>query len=177
MMKRIVAALLVSVLALGCAFALAETAATEETATEETATTETTTEETTTEETATTVEGKTRYISARKGLYIRAAADLDAEIVATPDFNYTVKVIGEEGKWSHVIYESNGKTYEGYCWTAYLSNHKIVVVKKTDEESKKNRGNGGRNYQNPFNESEWVTYDEYNRLYSEWIKDPNHNPN
>ena len=116
MIRRIVASAIVLVLALGCAFALAEDTAA--------------------------LEGKTRYISARKGLYIRATADLDAEIVATPDFNYTVKVIGEEGKWSHVIYESNGKTYEGYCWTAYLSNHKIVV-KKTDEESSITGGQTG----------------------------------
>ncbi len=114
MIRRIVASVIVLVLALGCVFALAED--------------------------TTAQEGKTRYISARKGLYIRAAADTDAEIVATPDFNYTVKVIGEEGKWSHVIYESNDQTYEGYCWTAYLSNHKIVVKqtnkgKKTEDES------------------------------------------
>ncbi len=113
MIKRIAAALIVLALALGCAFALAETADTEITA----------------------VEGKTRYIATGKGLNIRAAADLDAEIVATPDFNYTVKVIGEEGKWSHVIYESNDQIYEGYCWTAYLSDHKIVV-KKADNSRK-----------------------------------------
>ena len=107
MIKRIAAALIVLALALGCAFALAETADTETAA----------------------VEGKTRYIATGKGLNIRAAADLDAEVIATPDFNYTVKVIGEEGKWSHVIYESNDKTYDGYCWTAYLSDHKIVVKK------------------------------------------------
>ena len=128
MIRRIVASAIALVLTLGCMFALAEDVAAQE--------------------------GKTRYISARKGLYIRATADLDAEIVATPDFNYTVKVIGEEGKWSHVIYESNDQTYEGYCWTAYLSNHKIVVKQQTDtgkqtedetdrinrEESEKNTG-------------------------------------
>ena len=128
MIRRIVASAIALVLTLGCMFALAEDVAAQE--------------------------GKTRYISARKGLYIRATADLDAEIVATPDFNYTVKVIGEEGKWSHVIYESNDQTYEGYCWTAYLSNHRIVVKKQTDtgkqtedetdrinrEESEKNTG-------------------------------------
>ena len=109
MTKRIVSLLIALVLALGCAFAVAET----------------------------TTEGKTRYISARRGLNIRAAADLEAEIVATPDFNYTVKVVGEEGKWSQVVYESNGQVYEGYCWTAYLSDHKIVVkkaVEKVEEE-------------------------------------------
>ena len=126
MMKRIVAALLVLVLALGCVFALAETAATEESTSTE----------------AAAVEGKTRYIAAGKGLNIRAAADLDAEVIATPDFNYTVKVIGEEGKWSHVIYESNDKTYEGYCWTAYLSDHKIVVQKA--EEESENEPSGGQ---------------------------------
>ena len=122
MMKRIVAALLVLVLALGCVFALAETAATEESTTTE----------------AAVVEGKTRYIAAGKGLNIRAAADLEAEVIATPDFNYSVKVIGEEGKWSHVIYESNDETYEGYCWTAYLSDHKIVVKHSSGETEYKN---------------------------------------
>ena len=115
MIKRIAAALIVLALALGCAFALAETADTETAA----------------------VEGKTRYIATGKGLNIRADADLDAEVIATPDFNYTVKVIGEEGKWSHVIYESNDKTYEGYCWTAYLSDHKIVVKETSGDGSRK----------------------------------------
>ena len=145
MTKRIMALVLALVLTMGCVFALAETVtteATEEPAAEATAeATEEPTEEAaeeateeTTEETV--VEGKTRYICAPSGLYIRAAADLEAEIVATPDFNYAVKVIGEEGKWSHVIYESNDKTYEGYCWTAYLSTHKTVVkaAEKTEKE-------------------------------------------
>ena len=72
-------------------------------------------------------EGKTRYVSAPSGLYIREAADLEAKIVATPDFNYALKVIGEEGKWSHVIFETNGRVFEGYAWTAYLSDHKTVL--------------------------------------------------
>ena len=72
-------------------------------------------------------EGKTRYVSAPSGLYIREAADLKAKIVATPDFNYALKVIGEEGKWSHVIFETNGRVFEGYAWTAYLSDHKTVL--------------------------------------------------
>ncbi len=106
-MKRILTVLIALMLVLSCSFAMAE---------------------------GTAAEGKTRYISARSGLNIRAAADLDAEVVATPDFNYAVKVIGEEGKWSHVIYESNGISYEGYCWTGYLSSHKIVVKYKAKAE-------------------------------------------
>ena len=128
MTKRIVSLLIALVLALGCAFAVAET----------------------------TTEGKTRYISARRGLNIRAAADLEAEIVATPDFNYTVRVVGEEGKWSQVVYESNGQVYEGYCWTAYLSDHKIVVTKvaaKSDDDS--------GNYIWVEDENRYMSHDEY----------------
>ena len=106
MMKRIIAVLIVLALAIGCAFALAET---------------------TTAEPTPIPEGKTRYVSAPSGLYIREAADLKAKIVATPDFNYALKVIGEEGKWSHVIFETGDRVFEGYCWTAYLSDHKTVL--------------------------------------------------
>ena len=113
MMKRFAAALIVLVLALGCVFALAETATTAESTTAEATATETTTAQEGTTAEAAAVEGKIRYIATGKGLNIRAAADLEAEVIAAPGFNYTVKVIGEEGKWSHVIYESNGQTYEG----------------------------------------------------------------
>ena len=149
MIKRILSALIVLVLALGCVFALAEATTEASAATEETAAVEETTateavaateetaaaEETATAEEAAAVEGKTRYIRARSGLNIRAAADLEAEIVATPDFNYAVKVIGEEGKWSHVLYESNDQVYEGYCWTAYLCSHKTVVKDDDEDEA------------------------------------------
>lgn len=106
MMKRIIAVLIVLALAIGCAFALAET---------------------TTAEPTPIPEGKTRYVSAPSGLYIRATAELDGEIVATLDFNYALKVIGEEGKWSHVIFETGDRVFEGYAWTAYLSDHKTVL--------------------------------------------------
>lgn len=132
MTKRIIAVLIVLVLAVGCVFALAETTTAEPSA-EPTAeaTAEVNAEvtaEAAVEPTATPIpEGKTRYVSAPSGLYIREAADLEAKIVATPDFNYALKVIGEEGKWSHVIFETNGRVFEGYCWTAYLSDHKTVL--------------------------------------------------
>ncbi len=141
MMKRIVAIITVIVLALGCVFALAETAAVEPTAevvaaeiTEEAAA-EATTEEAAAEETAETEpapvpEGKTRYVSAPSGVYMREAADVKAKVVATPDFNYMVKEIGREGKWSHVIFEtSHDRVFEGYIWTAYLSDKKTVLKK------------------------------------------------
>ena len=126
MTKRIIAVLIVLVLAIGCVFALAETTAAEPS---DEPTPEATAEvnaEVTAESTPI-PEGKTRYVSAPSGLYIREAADLKAKIVATPDFNYALKVIGEEGKWSHVIFETNGRVFEGYCWTAYLSDHKTVL--------------------------------------------------
>lgn len=132
MTKRIIAVLIVLVLAIGCVFALAETTAANPSA-ESTveATAEVNAEvtaEAAVEPTATPIpEGKTRYVSAPSGLYIREAADLKARIVATPDFNYALKVIGEEGKWSHVIFETNGRVFEGYAWTAYLSDHKTVL--------------------------------------------------
>ena len=132
MTKRIIAVLIVLVLAVGCVFALAETTTAEPSA-EPTAeaTAEVNAEvtaEAAAEPTATPIpEGKTRYVSAPSGLYIREAADLEAKIVATPDFNYALKVIGEEGKWSHVIFETNGRVFEGYAWTAYLSDHKTVL--------------------------------------------------
>ena len=132
MTKRIIAVLIVLVLAVGCVFALAETTTAEPSA-EPTAeaTAEVNAEvtaEAAVEPTATPIpEGKTRYVSAPSGLYIREAADLEAKIVATPDFNYALKVIGEEGKWSHVIFETNGRVFEGYAWTAYLSDHKTVL--------------------------------------------------
>lgn len=132
MTKRIIAVLIVLALAIGCVFALAETTTAEPSA-EPTAeaTAEVNAEvtaEAAAEPTATPIpEGKTRYVSAPSGLYIREAADLKAKIVATPDFNYALKVIGEEGKWSHVIFETNGRVFEGYAWTAYLSDHKTVL--------------------------------------------------
>ena len=132
MTKRIIAVLIVLALAIGCVFALAETTTAEfsaEPTAEATAEVNAeVTAEATAEPTATPIpEGKTRYVSAPSGLYIREAADLKAKIVATPDFNYALKVIGEEGKWSHVIFETNGRVFEGYCWTAYLSDHKTVL--------------------------------------------------
>ena len=137
MTKRIIAVLVVLALAIGCVFALAETTTAEPTAEPTAEVNAEATAEATVEPTATPIpEGKTRYVSAISGLYIRAAAELDAEIVATPDFNYALKVIGEEGKWSHVIFETNGRVFEGYCWTAYLSDHKTVLKVKAAEEPK-----------------------------------------
>ena len=134
MTKRIIAVLVVLALAIGCVVALAETTTAEPSAEPTAEVNAEATEEATVEPTATPIpEGKTRYVSAPSGLYIRAAAELDAEIVATPDFNYALKVIGEEGKWSHVIFETNGRVFEGYCWTAYLSDAKTVLKVKTTE--------------------------------------------
>ena len=128
MTKRIIAVLIVLVLAVGCVFALAETTTAEPSAEATAEVNAEATAEAAVEPTATPIpEGKTRYVSAPSGLYIREAADLKAKIVATPDFNYALKVIGEEGKWSHVIFETNGRVFEGYAWTAYLSDHKTVL--------------------------------------------------
>ena len=128
MTKRIIAVLIVLALAIGCVFALAETTTAEPSAEPTAEATAEVNAEATAEPTATPIpEGKTRYVSAPSGLYIREAADLEAEIVATTDFNYALKVIGEEGKWSHVIFETNGRVFEGYAWTAYLSDHKTVL--------------------------------------------------
>lgn len=128
MTKRIIAVLIVLALAIGCVFALAETTTAEPSAEATAEVNADVTEEATAEPTPTPIpEGKTRYVSAPSGLYIREAADLKAKIVATPDFNYALKVIGEEGKWSHVIFETNGRVFEGYAWTAYLSDHKTVL--------------------------------------------------
>lgn len=128
MTKRIIAVLIVLALAVGCVFALAETTTAEPSAEATAEVNAEVTAEATAEPTPTPIpEGKTRYVSAPSGLYIREAADLKAKIVATPDFNYALKVIGEEGKWSRVIFETNGRVFEGYCWTAYLSDHKTVL--------------------------------------------------
>ena len=132
MTKRIIAVLIVLVLAIGCVFALAETTAANPSAESTVEATAEVNAEVTAEAAAEPAptpipEGKTRYVSAPSGLYIREAADLKARIVATPDFNYALKVIGEEGKWSHVIFETNGRVFEGYAWTAYLSDHKTVL--------------------------------------------------
>ena len=128
MIKRITTMLIVLILAFGCTFALAETTATEETTVVQT---------TMTVEEAEAVEGKTRYVTAYPCLNIRAEADLEAEIVTTRHFNHTVKVIGEEGKWSHVLIVRGDQVFEGYCWTDCLSDHKIIVkkaVEKVEEE-------------------------------------------
>lgn len=132
MTKRIIAVLIVLALAVGCVFALAETTTAEPAAMmdNEMMDNEMMDDEVNAEVTAEPTpipEGKTRYVSAPSGLYIREAADLKAKIVATPDFNYALKVIGEEGKWSHVIFETGDRVFEGYAWTAYLSDHKTVL--------------------------------------------------
>ncbi len=130
MIKRITTMLIALILAFGCTFALAETTATETT---------TAAEAIMTVEEAEAIEGKTRYVAARPCLNIRAAADLEAEIVTTRHFNHTVKVIDEEGKWSHVLIVRNDQVFEGYCWTDCLSDHKIIVkkaVKTVEEEAK-----------------------------------------
>ncbi len=139
MTKRIMTMFIVMALALGGTSALAEPTATA-TADAETATTETTAAEAiTTVEEADAIEGKTRYVAASPCLNIRVSADLEAEIVTTRHFNHTVKVIGEEGKWSHVLIVRGDQVFEGYCWTACLSDQKIVVkkaVKDSDDDTR-----------------------------------------
>ena len=128
MIQRITTMLIALILAFSCTFALAETTTTEETTVAQT---------TMTAEEAEAIEGKTRYVTARPCLNIRAEADLEAEIITTRHFNHTVKVIGEEGKWSHVLIVRGDQVFEGYCWTDCLSDHKIVVkkaVEKVEEE-------------------------------------------
>ena len=127
MTKRIIAVLIVLALAIGCVFALAETTTAEPAAMMDNEMMDDEVNAEVTAEPTPIPEGKTRYVSAPSGLYIREAADLKAKIVATPDFNYALKVIGEEGKWSHVIFETGDRVFEGYCWTAYLSDHKTVL--------------------------------------------------
>ena len=128
MTKRIMTMLIVLALAFGGSSALAETTATETTVT---------TQATMTVEEAEAIEGKTRYVTASPCLNIRVSADLEAEIVTTRHFNHTVKVIGEEGQWSHVLIVRGDQVFEGYCWTDCLSDQKVVVkktVKKIEEE-------------------------------------------
>ena len=137
MTKRIMTMLIVLALAFGGASALAETAATETTATAQA---------TMTVEEAEAIEGKTRYVTAYPCLNVRAEADLQAEIVTTRHFNHTVKVIGEEGQWSHVVFVRNDQVFEGYCWTGCLSDQKVVVkkaVEKAEEESEEETVTGG----------------------------------
>lgn len=132
MNKRLISILVVLTLIAGCVFALAETVEVAESpAASAAATVAPSASADTTEVPAEpAVKGKTRYVSAPSGLYIRETPDLEGKIVATPDFNYALTVIGEEGKWSHVLYESNGIVYEGYAWTEYLSAHKTVLKAK-----------------------------------------------
>ena len=128
MTKRIMTMLIVLALAFGGSSALAETTAAE---------TAVTTQATMTAEEAEAIEGKTRYVTARPCLNIRAAADLEAEIITTRHFNHTVKVIDEEGKWSHVIIVRGDEVFEGYCWTDCLSDHKIIVKKAVEKTVEK----------------------------------------
>ena len=133
MTKRIMTMLVVLALAFGGASTLAEGTTTETTAT---------TQATMTVEEAEAIEGKTRYVTAYPCLNIRAEADLDAEIITTRHFNHTVKVIDEEGKWSHVLIVRGDQVFEGYCWTDCLSDQKIVVKKETVQEE--TSGDGSR---------------------------------